>query len=129
MLEQYIYNKISNDPVLSNLLSKDGVLNLYPTVIPRGVSADNTMTFTTISTTDVYPNAKGVYIQFNIFTKEHVKAVEIANGLSNLFNEDNNQSDGGINVIFSIRKSESDLGFNFDTNIYQREASYYYKIR
>lgn len=130
MLEQYIYNKISSNSTLISLLSKDGVLNLYPSVIPRGVTSyDNAVTFSTISTVDVFPNAKAIYLQFNIFTKEHIKSVEVANALDELFNQDNNQTDGGINVIFSIRKSESDLGFNFDSNFYQREATYYFKIR
>lgn len=130
MLEQYIYNKISSDTTLSNLITKSGTLHLYPLVVPRGVdSFDNAITFTTISTVDVFPVSKSVNIQFNIFTKEHIKSVEIANALSDLFNQDNNQSDGGINVVFSQRRSESDLGFNFDTSIYQREATYYFKTR
>lgn len=129
MLEQYIFNLISGDATLSALLTKSAVLHLYPTVVPRGVDFDNAMTFTTIGMTDVYPASKSADVQFNIFTKEHIKSVEVAQALSNLFNEDNNQSSGGVDVVFSIRQSESDLGFNFDTNIYQREATYYFKIR
>lgn len=129
MIEQYIFNKISADTTLATFLTKASVLNLYPTVVPRGVDFDNAMTFTTISIVDVYPASKSVNVQFNIFAKEHIKSVQIADALSNLFNEDNHQKDGGVDMVFSIRKSESDLGFNFDTNIYQREATYYFKIR
>lgn len=129
MIEQYIFNLISANSPLSTLLTKNSVLNLYPAVIPRGVDFDNAVTFSTIITTDVYPASKSVQVQFNIFTKEHIKAVQVAQALSDLFNEDNHQSSGGVDMVFSIRKSEADIGFNYDTNIYQREATYYFKIR
>lgn len=129
MIEQYIFNLISADTNLVTLLTKNSVLNLYPAVVPRSAVFDNAVTFSTISTVDVFPASKSVNVQFNIFTKEHIKAVQIAEALSNLFNEDNRQQSGGVDMIFSIRKSESDLGFNFDTSIYQREATYYFKIR
>lgn len=129
MIEQYIFNKISADSTLATLLTKASVLNLYPSVVPRGVDFDNAMTFTVISTVDVYPASKSVNVQFNIFSKEHIKSAQIAQALSDLFNEDNHQQDGGVDMIFSIRQSESDLGFNFDTSIFQREATYYFKTR
>ena len=129
MIEQYVFNKIQADTTLNTLLTKNSILNLYPSVVPRSAVFDNAITFSTITTVDVFPASKSVNVQFNIFTKEHVKSVEIAEALSNLFNEDNHQKDGGVDMVFSIRKSESDLGFNFDTNIYQREATYYFKIR
>lgn len=130
MIEQYVFNKISGDSTLSTLLTKDSVLHLYPSVVPRGVDTfDNAVTFTTISVVDVYPASKSVNVQFNIFSKEHIKSAQIAQALSDLFNEDNHQKDGGVDMVFSIRKSESDLGFNFDTNIFQRETTYYFKLR
>lgn len=129
MIEQYIFNLISADSTLATFLTKNSVLNLYPSVVPRGAVFDNAMTFSVISTVDVYPASKSVNVQFNIFTKEHIKSAQIAQALSDLFNEDNRQQSGGVDMIFSIRQSESDLGFNFDTNIYQREATYYFKIR
>lgn len=129
MIEQYIFNKISADTALSTFLTKASVLNLYPAVVPRGVDFDNAVTFTVISVVDVYPASKSVNVQFNIFSKEHIKSAQIAQALSDLFNEDNHQQDGGVDMVFSIRKSESDLGFNFDTNIYQRETTYYFKLR
>jgi hypothetical protein len=130
MLEQYIYNKITEDTALQSLLSAGSDdFYLYPNVIPRSLMIDVAVTFTTIITTDVFPASKSVQVQFNIFAKSHSKVVEIANALSDLFNEDNNNSSDGVGVVFSIRKSESDIGFDFDDELYQREATYYFKIR
>lgn len=129
MIEQYVFNKIQADTTLNTLLTKSSVLNLYPSVVPRSAVFDNAIAFSVISTVDVFPASKSVNVQFNIFSKEHIKSAEIAQALSDLFNDDNRQQDGGVDMIFSIRKSESDLGFNFDTNIFQREATYYFKMR
>lgn len=131
MIEQYIYNKITEDETLQTLLSAGSdSFFLYPLVVPRGVDDFNqAVTFTLIVTSDVYPASKSVNVQFNIFSKTHTKAVEVAKALEDLFNEDNNQTSGGVSVIFSQRRSESDLGFNFDDSLYQREATYYFKIR
>jgi len=131
MIEQYIYNKVTEDPTLQEILSAGSDdFYLYPGVIPRGIEDfEVAVTFTTIITTDVYPASKSVNVQFNIFGKKHADVAEVAQALSDLFNEDNNNSDTGVDVVFSIRKSESDLGFNFDDNLYQREATYYFKLR
>ena len=130
MIEQYVYNKIVADTTLQGLLT-DGAsgYNLYPNVVPRSLVFDRAVTFTTISTNDVFPNANSVSVQFNIFAKTHTDIVSIATALANLFNGDNLQSDGGVFMIYSQRRSESDLAFDFDTNIYHREATYYFKIR
>lgn len=132
MLEQFIYNKITEDTALQSLLSAGSDdFYLYPNVVPRSLMIDVAVTFTTIITTDVYPASKSVQVQFNIFAKSHSKTVEIAQALSDLFNESNNQydEDSKVGVVFSFRKSESDIGFDFDDDTYQREATYYFKIR
>jgi len=132
MLEQFIYNKITEDTALQSLLSAGSDdFYLYPNVVPRSLMINVAVTFTTIITTDVYPASKSVQVQFNIFAKSHAKTVEIAEALSDLFNESNNQydEDSKVGVVFSIRKSESDIGFDFDDELYQREATYYFKIR
>ncbi len=105
---------------------------LYPDVIPRGVDGfDQAVTFTTILTTDVFPASRSSNVQFNIFSKKHSDAVAVCQALSDLFNEDNNNKDedSKVEVVFSMRKSESDLGFNYDDNLFQREATYYFKLR
>lgn len=131
MIEQYIFNKVTADPTLQALLTDGaGGYHVYPTVVPRGIDTLNLLTFTRVGTTDVYPASESVDIQFNIFTKAHLKSVEIAQALAALFNEDNNQPlDGGTAVVYSQRKSESDLGFDYDDKEYQREATYYFKLR
>jgi len=132
MLEQFIYNKITEDTALQSLLSAGSDdFYLYPNVVPRSLMVNVAVTFTTIITTDVYPASKSVQVQFNIFARSHAKTVEIAEALSDLFNESNNQydEDSKVGVVFSIRKSESDIGFDFDDELYQREATYYFKIR
>ena len=131
MIEQYIFNKVTADPTLQGLLTDGaGGYHVYPTVVPRGIETTNILTFTRVGTTDVYPAAQSVDIQFNIFTKVHGQSVAIAEALSALFNEDNNQPlDGGTAVVYSQRKSDSDLGFDFDDKEYQREATYYFKLR
>jgi len=130
MIEQYVFNKIVADTTLQGLLT-DGAsgYNLYPNVVPRSLVFDRAVTFSTISTTDVFPNANSVNIQFNIFAKTHSDTVAISSALANIFNGDNAQVDGGIFMIYSQRRSESDLAFDFDTNIYHREATYYFKIK
>lgn len=130
MIEQYIYNKITEDETLQTLLAAGSDdFYLYPNVVPRGVEFSKAVTFTLIITNDVYPAIKSVNVQFSIFSKSHVEAVQIAEALSALFNEDNNQSSGEVAVVYSQRKSESDLGFNYDDQLYQREATYYFKLR
>lgn len=130
MIEQYIYNKITADVTLQGLLTDGaGGYKLYPGVIPRDTEVNNAITFTTIITTDIYPSVKSKTIQLNIFSTSHTNIGLIAKALSDLFNEDNNQSDGGESVVFSIRKSESDLGKDYDDKLYQREATYYFKLR
>lgn len=130
MIEQYVFNKIVGDATLQGLLTDGaGGFNVYPNVVPRGLLFTKAITFTTILTTDVFPNANSVNVQFNIFAKTHSDLGTISGALSNLFNGDNNQLSGGIDMIYSQRRSESDLGFNFDESIYQREATYYFKIR
>lgn len=130
MIEQYVFTRITANPALQTLLSAGGgKYHLYPAVIPRGITFDRAVTFTTIITNDGYPAIKSVNAQFNIFAKKHSDVAAIASALSDLFNGEDNQTAGGINVVFSIRSSESDLGFDYDMNLYQREATYYYKIR
>lgn len=130
MIEQYVFNKIVADTTLQTLLTDgSGGYNVFPNVVPRSLVFTKAVTFTTISTTDVYPHANSVNVQFNLFAKTHSDLVSIASALANVFNGDNNQLSGGIDMIYSQRRSESDLGFNFDESIYQREATYYFKIR
>lgn len=130
MIEQYLYNRITEDTTLQGFLSDGaGGYKLYPGVVPRGNDITNAVTFTTIVTNDVYPKALSVTVQFSVFSKTHADSVLITRALANLFNEDNRQSDAGVDVVFSIRKSESDLGFDYDDNLYQREATYYFKLR
>ena len=130
MLEQYIYNLITADATLQALLTAGGSnYHLYPAVVPRGVEFNQAVTFTLITTFDAFPTVQAKSIQFNIFSKTHTKAVEISQALSNLFNGDNLKTSGGAEVVFSIRASESDLGFNYDDKLYQREATYNFKVR
>lgn len=131
MIEQYIYNKITQDETLQTLLSAGSDdYHIYPGVIPRGINDfTGAVTFTLLITTDVYPASKSVTVQFNIFTQTHSNAVAICQALEDLFNESNNQTDGSLDIVFSQRKSESDLGFDFDDSLYQREATYYFKLR
>lgn len=130
MIEQYVYNLITQDATLATLLDDgSGGFKLYPVVVPREEDVDQAIAFSTINSTDVYPEFKSVDIQFNIFAQTHTKVVEIANALANIFNEDNNKSEGGQDVVFSKRRSETDFGYDFDNKLYQREATYYFKLR
>lgn len=131
MIEQYVYDKITQDETLQEMLSagSDG-FHLYPGNVPRSVGDfDAAVTFTLIVTTDAYPAIESRNVQFNIFAKTHTSAANIAKALADLFNEDNNQEAGGAKVVFSIRKSETDLGINYDDNLYQRECTFYFKMR
>ncbi len=132
-MEQYIYNKIVNDETLAGLLDLgEENIAVYPTVVPRGVEFDQAMTFTTIFTNDAFPNITSVNIQFNIFAKTHAKVGEISRGLKALFHQIENDSVeevDDVNIVFATRFSESDLGFNFDDKLYQRESTYLFKLR
>ena len=130
MIEQYIYNRITQDDTLQTLLDAGGGdTHLYPAVVPRGVEFERAVTFTLIGTYDEYPTINSVTVQFNIFAASHTETAQIAAAIEDLFNEDNRQQGGDVDVIFSIRKSESDLGFDYDSKIYHREATYYFKLR
>lgn len=132
MIENYVYTKITQDTALQALLT-DGAsgYHVYPNVVPRSVNTFiSAITFTLITTKDVYPVSKSVNIQFNIFSKEHTKVAQVAEALSNLFNGDNLQNAGNVQMVYSQRISESDLGKTLDNEeLYQREATYYFKIR
>lgn len=130
MLEQFIYDKISQDETLQELLSagSDGIY-LYPNVVPTGIESDAMVTFTLIGTRDAFPAVQARSVQFNIFTKTHTTGATIAAALAALFNDNQRQSDDGVKVVYSNRESESDLGFNYDDKYYQREATYGFKIR
>lgn len=129
-IEQYIYDRITDDEALQELLLVGSdEFHLYPGVVPEGVEFEQAVTFTNIITTDVYPALESRNVQFNIFTRQHSKAVEICQALAAIFNEDNNRTEGNVSVVFSLRKSESDLGYDRDDGIYQREATYYFKMR
>lgn len=130
MLEQFIYDRISQDETLQDYLSagSDGI-NLYPGVVPAGVEDDMIVTFTLITTRDSFPAVLSRSVQFNIFTKTHTDGVVIAQALADLFNDNKLQTEDGVKVVYSIRESESDLGFNYDDKYYQREATYAFKMR
>ncbi len=132
MIEQYIYNLVTADATLQALLT-DGAsgYKVFPSVIPRGVNADKAMAFSVVTTFDAYPTIKSQNVQFNIFAAKHADTTAIAAALFGLFNEANNRanSNAGMEVVYSQRSSESDLGFDFDTKLYHREATYYFKIR
>lgn len=135
MIEQFIYNKITNDPTLQTLLHKGSDdFYLYPNVMPRGEEGfDVAVTFTLIVTTDVYPASRSVNVQFNIFSASHAKTAETAKALNDLFNDMRYVESGGEDdtvVIYSQRSSESDLGKPLDNEgLYQREATYYFKLK
>lgn len=130
MIESYIFNKITNDATLMSLLSAGGgKYHAYPAVVPRGVDFDRALTFSVITAAYVYPAATSINVQLGIFAKTHTDANTVAQALYALFNEDNNDSAEGIEVVYSQRVSETDLGFNYDDGLYQRQATYYFKTR
>lgn len=142
MIEQYIYNRIVADSTLQTLLGKSGGgVHLYPLAVPKGINLDlvfenndkGVVSFSLITTGDGYPDIKSRNVQFNVFSSKHSLTVEICDALSNIFNEDNNQKSGGVGVVYSQRISEGDIGFEFDENddngVYQRETSFYFKVR
>jgi hypothetical protein len=129
MIEQYVFNLITEDVTLQALLSAGGdKYHIYPSVIPAGVVFDKAIAFSVISSNDAFPVILIQSVQFSIFAKKHSDTVAIGNALSDLFNGNGIRSSGGISVVFSIRQSESDLGFDFDEKIYQREATYNFKV-
>lgn len=134
MIEQYIYNKITEDETLQELLhAGSDDFYLYPGIIPRGVEDfDVAVAFSLITSTDVFPASRSVNVQFNIFGARHQNVADVAQALYDLFHEDHNQpgGDSGVDIVYSQRVSESDLGKSLDNEaLYQREATYYFKIR
>lgn len=131
MIEQYVYDKIEEDETLQELLSagSDG-LHLYPGQVERGLIFDRAVTFTLVNTGDAFPAIQSRYVQFNIFAKIHSETAEIANALANLFNQDNNNSNDEVDVVFSIRQGENDLGRELDEEVYfQRQVTYKFILR
>ena len=131
MIEQYVYDKIEEDETLQELLSagSDGI-HLYPGAVERGVEFERAVTFTLINTGDAFPTIQSRFVQFNIFAKRHSETAEIADALANLFNEDNNNSSDGVDVVFSIRQGENDLGRELDEEVYfQRQVTYKFIMR
>lgn len=132
MIEQYVYDLIKNDPTLAGLLSKGespDSIHLYPNVLPRGLTFDQAVTFTRIITYDAFPAIQAITIQFNIFTHKHMDGAAIGQALYDLFNQATNYTAGGISTYYVQRVSESDIDFNYDDKLYQREATYNFKVR
>lgn len=129
MIEQYIYNLITADEALTDLLGEGEDIALYPNSVPTGTAFERAVTFTLIGTTDRFPKVEAPTVQFNIFARTHTDTAAIAKALADLFNQQFNRSSGGVEVYYSQRMSESDLGFQRDDNVYQREATYSFKIR
>ena len=130
MIEQYIFNLITADTTLRTLLDAgSGKYHIYPGRIERSIVFSKAITFSTIITTDVFPKFTSVQVQFNIFAGKQSDTVAISQALANIFNGDNNKSSGGIEMVYSQRKSESDLPSDFDNNLFQRQATYYFKIK
>lgn len=130
MIEQYIYNRISSNLALQTILEKNGGgIHLYPVSIPRGIEFNQAMTFFLVNSVNAYPTIKSVEIQFTFFSKTHEKINEMSQAIESEFNEDNNQSDAGVNMVFSQKRSEFDLPYDFDEELYLRQASYYFKLR
>lgn len=129
MIEQYVYNRINADTTLSNYLADgSGGIHLYPGVIPETKQFESAVAFSLLNSTDNYPNVRSKTVQFNIFSDTHTRCNEISSALADLFNGDTLKTDGGVKVVYSERDSETDLGKDYDTELYQRETSYYFKI-
>jgi hypothetical protein len=130
MIEQFIFNLITTDSALQALLSAGGgKYHLYPSAIPRGVVFDRAVSFSLISSNDAFPVILVQSVQFSIFAKKHSDTVAIAKALADLFNGNGIRNSGGLTVVFSMRQSESDLGFDYDNEgLYQREATYNFKV-
>lgn len=130
MLEPYVYSKITNDTALQTLMGF-GVdqYHVYPDVVPRGVEDfDQAITFVE-SLNDSWPNVKSGNVQFSIFSKTHTKGAEIAQALYDLFHQKANEKAEGVEIVFSSRQTEFPLGFNPDDGLFQRQATYYFKIK
>ena len=130
MIEQFVYDAISQDETLQALLSagSDGI-HLYPSSVPTGIEAEAMVTFTLIGTRDRYPEIEARSVQFSIFTKTHTGGATIAAALASIFNDDNRRTEDGVKVVKSMRESESDLGYDYDDKYYQREATYGFIMR
>lgn len=132
MIEQYIYNKITEDETLQELLSagSDG-FHIYPTKVPRGVEFAQGVAFSRVGGGFVYPNLETITVQFSIFARTHTKLAEVAQAISNVFNEDHYQTSGDITIVYSQKQgNEFDMPSDLDDpNYYQRTVTYLFKIK
>lgn len=132
MIEQYIYNRITQDETLQELLTagSDG-FHIYPNKVPRGTEFQQGVTFSRVGGGFVYPNLETILIQFSIFARTHAKLGEVSSAIANIFNEDHNQTSGDISIVYSQKQgNEFDLPSDLDDpNYYQRSVTYLFKIR
>lgn len=132
MIEQYIFNKITTNTVLQALLTAGGgKYHIYPGKVPRGIDFQQGVVFSRVGGGSGYPKVKSHIIQFNIFARTHTKLGEVSEALYELFDEVNNDSSGGVDIVYSQRQNaEFDIESSLDDpNYYMRVASYYFKMR
>jgi hypothetical protein len=132
MIEQYIFNKITGNTTLQTLLSAGGgKYHVYPNKVPRPIEFEQGITFSRLGGGSGYPKVKSQIIQFSIFARTHAKLGDISEALYDLFDEKNNDSSGGVDVVYSQRQgAENDLESSLDDpNYYMRVVSYYFKLR
>jgi|SRR5690606_16139252 len=129
-MEQYLFERITNNVVLQALLQKSGGgYNVYVLNIPTGISFTRAIRITTINTITRFPAINAVNVQIDIFAERHSDTVKIANALYDMFNMETNVSGTDVNIVYSQRVDESDIDYDEDDKLYHRQATYYFKIR
>lgn len=128
-IEDHIYARIIDDPALQALLTDgNGGFNVFSPVIPRGITFTKAVAFSYILSRSRFPNANSIDVQFNIFSTKHQDTIAIATALADLFHQDHGKEEEGVFVVYSQKQTETDLGLNYDDNLYQRSISYYFKV-
>jgi len=128
-ISYYVYEVITQDPTLAGLLADgNNGYHLYPSVVPEAINIETAVAFELINTTDTFPKSTTRRVQFNIFAEKHTKTVEVANALHDRLQYDRLRTFGGVSVVRSQRSDESGLGYDYDIDLYQREATYDFKL-
>lgn len=128
-IKQFIFDTITGyAPLAEDLSDGSGGYNLFPGAVPRGIDPDKVITYSIIGTTDVYPALVSFDVQFSIFARTDTEAQAIAKLLGEVYNDSKNRVSGENAVLYSIRRSQSDLPYDYNNKTYQIEATYYFKL-
>jgi len=101
-LEQGIYNEIKNDVTIATKLANGDDYHIYPLVVPDNITFTKAVTYTEITQSLNFPNARTSIIQINCIADTFDNAVDLAEDIDRIFFDKNEYLLGGV---FAVKRT------------------------